>query len=319
VDTNEVPAPVESETHASARLGSTVHDLIEDKVLQEIAQGNYVVTDNKPAIISALGAVPKSGGDIIIIHDCSIPHSGSVNNYATLPTDIKCQSIDSAANLIKPGYYMCKIDLLHAYRQVKISKASQNLSGLKWALDGKDTYMYDSKLMFGSKVSPSIFHRLTLAVRWMMARRGFKAVVCYIDNIWLCAPTMQECARIMAELVALLRKLGFAINWTKVIDPCQRITFLGVELDSVAMCKCLPEEKLEKVRQALTLFQARKRASKLQLQSLAGLFAWCAQVVQGGRVFLRRLLDVIAKLQRNDHRVILSGGKSLWSNLMARL
>jgi hypothetical protein len=163
VDTNEVPTSVECDNHTSARSGSPVHDLMEDTILQEISQGNYVVTDNKPSIISALGAVLKAGGDIRLIHDCSRPHGGSVNDYATLPADIKFQSVDSAANLIKPGYYMCKFDLLHAYLQVKISNASQDVTGIKWAFDGSDTYMYDTKLMFGSKLAPSIFHRLTQA------------------------------------------------------------------------------------------------------------------------------------------------------------
>jgi hypothetical protein len=73
----------------------------------------------------------------------------------------------------------------------------------------------------------------------------------------------------------------------------------------VAMCKRLPDEKLDEVRRTLTLFQVRKRDSKHQLQSLAGLLAWCAHVVQGVRVFLRRMLDVIAKLQRKHHRVVI--------------
>ncbi|MEW8544217.1 MAG: hypothetical protein AB2693_11850, partial [Candidatus Thiodiazotropha sp.] len=62
----------------------------------------------------------------------------------------------------------------------------------------------------------------------------------------------------MKLLIALLRKLGFQINWKKVVDPSTKITFLGIEIDSIAMCLRLPDEKLSQVRQELSLFLNRK-------------------------------------------------------------
>ena len=44
--------------------------------------------------------------------------------------------------------------------------------------------------------------------------------------------------------IALLRKLGFSINWKKVVDPSTTITFLRIEIDSVAVCLWLPEDKI---------------------------------------------------------------------------
>ena len=62
----------------------------------------------------------------------------------------------------------------------------------------------------------------------------------------------------------------------------QRITFLGVELDSVNMVLRLPDEKLSQLRQELQSFLERKRVTKRQLQSLAGRLSWVAGVVKGG-------------------------------------
>ena len=45
--------------------------------------------------------------------------------------------------------------------------------------------MFDTKLPFGASVSPTVFHRLTKAVRCMMglmANRGFPNVVTYQDD-----------------------------------------------------------------------------------------------------------------------------------------
>ena len=92
-------------------------------------------------------------------------------------------------------------------------------------------------------------------------------------------------------LITLLRKLGFNINWKKVVDPSTRITFLGIGIDSIAMCLRLPDEKFIQVRHELSLFLNRKRASKRQLQSLAGKLNFCASVVHGLQIFFRLALS----------------------------
>ena len=78
----------------------------------------------------------------------------------------------------------------------------------------------------------------------MLNRRWLQAVVVYLDDFFIKADTMQDCARILHILIKLIRKLGFQINWNEVVDPTTKITFLGIEIDSFEMCLRLPEEKL---------------------------------------------------------------------------
>ena len=61
--------------------------------------------------------------------------------------------------------------------------------------------------------------------------------------------------------IALLCKLSFSINWKNVVDPSTTITFLGIEIDFVAMCLQLPENKIIQIREELSRFQGRKHAS----------------------------------------------------------
>jgi hypothetical protein len=61
-----------------------------------------------------------------------------------------------------------------------------------------------------------------------------------------------------------------------------------------------------KLTSKLRNFSSKVRASKKQLQSLAGLLNWACQAVRGGRFFLRRVLDAIAPLQAANHKVKLS-------------
>ena len=60
--------PVETDNHAST-LKPGIRDQVENRIIEEISDGNYVVVDSKPRIISALAAVPKPDKDIRLMHD----------------------------------------------------------------------------------------------------------------------------------------------------------------------------------------------------------------------------------------------------------
>ena len=63
---------------------------------------------------------------------------------------------------------------------------------------------------------------------------------------------------ILSITTSLLHKLGFSINMNKVVDPTTTLTFLGIEIDSVAMCLHFLDDKLVQVKEELTRLQGRK-------------------------------------------------------------
>ena len=204
------------------------------------------------------------------------------------------------------GCYFAKVDLKSAYRSVGLSKASQEVTGLSWNIGGATVYLRDTRLPFGARRSVGIFHRLTQAVRRMMARKGYDLTIVYLDDFLIVSKSKKVCAEALNVLIQLLRKLGFMIHWGKVVDPTTRITFLGIELNSISMTLSLPEEKLLLLKQELQSSLSKNRFTKRQLQSLAGRLSWAASVVKGGRVFLRRIFNTIRMLRHNAHRVRIS-------------
>lgn len=271
---------------------------VEQTIRDEIAEGNYVITNDKPTIISALGAIPKPDSDEVrLIHDCSRPQGSAVNDYI-ITKSFKFQTLDDAIKLLQPHYYMAKIDLRHAYRSVPIHPDNYKATGLKWRFSGHthDTYMYDTRLPFGAKSSPAIFHRITQSVRRMMERKGFPDVVVYLDDFLVIGPNLGDCQRAFDTLYKLLCDLGFSISNHKVVPPTQRLTFLGVQLDTTNCSMTLPEDKLKDCYNVILNFQNKYRVTKKQLQRLAGKLNWACRVVFGGRTFLRRIIDAMNNL-----------------------
>ena len=80
--------------------------------------------------------------------------------------------------------------------------------------------------------------------------------------------------------------------------------FLGIEIDTKQICKCLPNDKMQALKVELDYCAKRKRASKKQLLSLAGKLNWTAGVIYGGRVLLRRIVYVIRPLSAAKYKCV---------------
>ena len=282
-------------------------EAVDKELIDQINKGHYIIASKKPSIISAIAAIPKNDNEIRLIHDGSRPVGRSMNDYS-IPERFKFQTIEDACRLAKPGYWCAKVDLQAAYRSVCIHPDDYDVTGLKWTFkDDKDpTYLFDCRLPFGSNVGPSHFNRISQAVRRCMLRRGYVGVIAYIDDFLLTAPTEKECEEMLLTLIRILRKLGFNISWKKVVGPTQHITFLGVDIDTQTRTLSLGPDKIKKLLNKLELFQHRKRASKQQLQSLAGSLNWATFCIRGGKFFLRRILDAQKNLKHKHHKAKLT-------------
>lgn len=303
IDPECVSNCVETDNYTSATAGN-VRAQVESQILTEIQNGRYRIVDRKPCIVSALGAIPKKDSNKVrLIHDASRPAGQALNDYA-ITDHFQYQSIQDAVDLVTPGCFLAKLDLANAYRSVGIHSSNFKATGLKWRFskDKHYTYMIDERLPFGAARSPHIFNSITQAVRAIMAKKGYKTIVCYLDDFLIIASTYDECFHALNVLLRLLRELGFHINYNKLEGPCQRLVFLGIVLDSASMTLSIPQSKIKEIKQCMNLFLASRKVNKRQIQSLAGKLNWITQCIYGGRFHMRRLLDSANKLRKPWHR-----------------
>ena len=300
VDIDDI-APAQVTNNLSTR-SPLIQPIISEAINDELLSGGYVKCSDEPKIISALSAIPKPDGGIRLIHDLSRPNNQSVNSYATKDY-CKYETINDALSLIQPGWFMAVVDLKSAYRSVHIRPAEHAITGLKWRFTNQSEplIMCDTRLPFGARKSPAIFNRITQAVARSLRRDGHHVVV-YLDDFFVCGPDFDSCKATFDVLITLLRGLGFQISWKKIVDPCQRLAFLGVQIDTVTGLLSLKPEKVQEVLNLLDIYQQRKRASRNQLESLAGKLCWASHVVPWGRAHIRSIFSLMSSLKSPTHK-----------------
>ncbi|KAI8490424.1 hypothetical protein Bbelb_316920 [Branchiostoma belcheri] len=80
------------------------------------------------------------------------------------------------------------------------------------------------------------------------------------------------------SLQGTLHSLGLEESVEKAVEPTTCMTFLGIEFDTVAMVKRVPQFRLEEVRLLLDAWIDKKKALKRELQSLIGKLVFVSAV-----------------------------------------
>lgn len=290
-------------------------EFIDTIIQKELAEGKYIVADERPRCIHSLGAVPKAGGGFRPITDCRQPLGISVNNFMEGTAQyFKYHTVDQVQDLIYPNCYSCTVDIESAYRTVSINPQHRQVQGIRWVCDLKETLLLDTRLCFGIKSAPFIFNQISVFVVRCMMRRGFRMIINYLDDFLCVGSTFDECQYAQEVLVHLLHYLGFKVAWHKCSSPQKITRYLGIDFDSIRMQLHIPNDKLEKLYSEIQYFEHKSRATRKQLQRLCGILSYCSRVVRGGRTFSHRLISMLKGTEHKRRMKLSSWLKSdlLW-------
>lgn len=292
----------------SSVLFDPAYSYIDTLIRDEIDKGKYLVVNEKPKCIHALGAVKKSDSTYRPITDCSQPDNGSINNFMeTTHQKFVYNSVDLVTKMMRPGIFSSTVDISAAYRAIPINPRHRTYQGLRWSVDGQLKYLVDTHLCFGARCAPFIFTQIGNFINRCLIRRGYCTVLNYIDDFICFGNSFDECQQVQMTLINLLRRLGFQISWKKCSSPSTYTKYLGLYFDSVNMQVKLPDEKLNRLFTELQFFEGRHRATKRQLQKLCGVLSHCACVVHGGRIFSKRI-NLLLKGIHSNKRIRLGEG-----------
>ena len=292
------------------------HPQVVTSYIQDEVQANRLVLVGSPTTAQKLfihcspfGVIPKKNkpGKWRLILDLSAPEQHSVNDGISKDLcSLSYTSVDEVvASIITygRGAMLAKMDIKQAYRNIPIHPSDRIYLGMQW----NGSVYVDTVLPFGLRSAPLLFSAVADGLLWIMCRKGGTVIFHYLDDfITVGAPRSDECFRNVAIMEDTCRECGMPIEFDKSEGPTTALTFLGIELDTVALELHLPLSKLEQLKSTLSVWRGRKACTKRELLSLIGLLSHACKVVRAGRTFLRRLIDLSMLTKRLDHHLRLN-------------
>ncbi|KAI8515720.1 hypothetical protein Bbelb_065330 [Branchiostoma belcheri] len=290
--------------------GSPYNPVISEKLQQELQSGRIAGPFKFPPFhnlfLSPLYAVPKkTPGKFRLIHDLSSPPPGASVNDG-IPRELSSvtySSIDTAIKHIKtlgPGCYLAKTDIQSAFRLIPVHPDDHHLLGFTY----NGEFYYDRCLPMGSSISCAIFESLSTALEWICRKKlNIPFPTHILDDFLFANRSYHLCDRDLSAFSNMCVEVGIPLADDKTFSPDTVMTFLGIELDTIAMEARIPPDKLHKGRDQLFAFLSASSATLKQIQSLIGLLNHVCQVVLPGRAFLRRLID-LTKSQSSSRTLI---------------
>ena len=312
----------DSKNYRSAIEPST-KPLLNQLFREELQLQRFTAVDQKPHRIQAIGAVPKKDSKTPRpITDCSRPLHDSLNSYLTAES-FSFDSIDDVVNISLPFSYYAVIDIKSAYRWVPIFPPHRTLQGFRWSFDdGPENFYVDNFLCFGLSIAPAIFQRISTAIARTVRRAGF-SVVSYLDDFLLVGDSSSSCSAAQNFLISLLHRLGFQVKWEKVVGPRQRITFLGLIIDSQMQRIELPPDKVKALADMALSLSQREKVTRKELEVIVGHMSFAARAIYGARTFSRIFIDVLNKLALPSHKTrmtkLLKAELTWWHTLAATM
>ena len=262
----------------------------------------FPVQPLNPFICSPVGMVPKKDSqEMRRITHLSHPQGQSVNSFID-PQDTKTnyQTFDTAIELVAkagPGSFMAKEDFKSAFHNVPITPADWNLLGIK--VQGQ--FFIDICLPFGAAISCAIFEDISTLIHWIVQRRAGHALIHYLDDFFTVHPLKGVCKRIMDNFRDVCSEIGMPVAQEKSAGPVQVIQFLGLTIDTTRMVILIPQDKRADISRCIEALLKKKKATSLQLQSLAGKLNFICKAVPAGRPFIANVYRAFQGIPQHHH------------------
>jgi hypothetical protein len=289
--------------------------LVTKNLLKEVILGRTAGPFLSPPFLNfqiyPIGVVPKKhSSDWRTIFHLSHPKSAGTSVNAHISKEnysLQYVKIDDAINLIiqlGKGSFMAKTDICSAFRNVPVRPNDWELLGMHW----KGLYFFDQVLPFGLRSAPYIFNQLSDAIEWI-AKNNYtiKHILHILDDFFLIErPPRSNCMTSLCKLLTVLTNLNVPIAHEKTYPASTELEFLGVLLNSQKMIASLPSDKLERAKQDLLNWLAKKSCTLRELQSLIGTLQFACRVVVPGRAFLQRMINLTRGVVEPHHHIKLN-------------
>ena len=294
-----IPTP----THRNHPSATAYSAEIDSFLVKELQKGALLGPFDKPPFFPwthnspLMMAEKKDSLKRRVIIYLSFPHGASVNDgvaknyFQGEPTSYVPPTVHDLASMIiqrGPGSLIWKTDLECAYRQLR----SDPLDYLLMGISHKGKHYINICPSFGSRGSSAAQQRVSSAICFLMAKKGFETLA-YVDDFCGAHTTYEEAKHAFAVFESLAETLGIKIAPEKSSYPSTSMEWLGFHFDTKKMEVTIPAPKLQEVLDIAAAWATKKSATRREYQVLAGKLNHIALCILPARRFMSRILTAL--------------------------
>ena len=274
-----IQTPWQAAAPEEPHLSPELENCMAEEVSKLVQKGAVSLVDHPEpdSFVSRMFLVPKGDGSHRPIIDLR-----ELNKFIRWE-HFKMEGIHLLKDLLQKGDWMVKLDLKDAYFAVPIHQEHRQYLRVRWK--GK-TYQFNC-LPFGLSSAPRVFTKVMRPVIAWLRQLGCR-IITYIDDNLIMAPTKEEAAWLAEIAVSLFEALGFVVNRPKsILQPCQKLQFLGFIVSSAEMTIRVPEKKLTKLQTMVEEVLKAPTTSGRELARLVGTASSMALGIPPAPLFYR--------------------------------
>ena len=261
--------------HQLRTISEEMQKLIEKGAIQE-------VSENEEGFYSRIFLVPKKDGQMRPVINLRPLNQFLVHNH------FKMEGMHVVRDLLQKNDWMTRIDLKDAYFSIPINPQHQKFLQFRWQ---KRAFQFTC-LPFGLASAPRVFTKILRPVVGFLRSKGIRCVI-YLDDILLLDQDRAKLIEHTATTLLLLEALGFLVNYPKsVLEPTQKLIYLGFIIDSITKELSLPQEKMDIiVKEAKDILELQKVSAR-SLAQLIGKMSAALLAIQPAPLHYRSLQNL---------------------------
>ena len=257
-------------------------------------------TDMSDLCVQPLHVIIKAGKKPRLVIDLSRNLNKHLRNDC-----FHYSSVDDAVEASHKGCWYGKLDLSNCFLSFPLHPSVRRYFVFRF--DGR-LYQFRS-MPFGLNTAPHVCTQLLSVVNFALKRAGI-CDIRYLDDFFLIARSRPDMQRDLALAQSIISQFGLVVNPDKTEGPSQRLSFLGVQLDSIEQTLSCTPARVSELTSLLRALRRERVVTRRHAESLIGKLSFAAKVLPGARPFMRRMLDTVhvCKSRRPTHPLRIDPG-----------
>jgi hypothetical protein len=181
--------------------------------------------------------------------------------------------VDDAVEASYPGCWYGKLDLTNCFLSFPLHPSVRRYFCCRF-----DGCLYQfTHMPFGLSIAPRVCTLLLSVVAFALKRAGIRHVR-YLDDFFLIGSSSKEVSQQLITAQTVITGFGLVVNPDKTEGPSRSLSFLGIQLDSIAQTVSCTAARVAELTALLQSLRHQHIIQRRHAESLIGKLSFAAQV-----------------------------------------